>query len=128
MWKEKAIETLRKKGYKITPQRLKLLQILEEIGKTHPSLGEVHEKLRKEFPTVSFSTLYSNVITLKELGLVELFSLDGETRIEVNTRPHINLISEGEIMDLNDPEIIEAIQRKTGKRVRLVNVLVGGEL
>ncbi|WP_297551053.1 transcriptional repressor [Thermococcus sp.] len=124
MWKEKAIETLRKKGYKITPQRLKLLQILEEIGKTHPSLREVHEKLRKEFPTVSFSTLYSNVITLKELGLVELFSLDGETRIEVNTRPHINIIDDKRIIDINDSEIIETIERKTGRKVKFINVLV----
>ncbi|WP_297065572.1 Fur family transcriptional regulator [Thermococcus sp.] len=124
MWKEKAIETLRKKGYKITPQRLKLLQILEEIGKTHPSLGEVHEKLRKEFPTVSFSTLYSNVITLKELGLVELFFLDGETRIEVNTRPHINIIESERIIDINDVGIIETIERKTGKKVKFINVFL----
>ncbi|WP_297495792.1 Fur family transcriptional regulator [Thermococcus sp.] len=124
MWKEKAIETLRKKGYKITPQRLKLLQILEEIGKTHPSLGEVHEKLRKEFPTISFSTLYSNVITLKELGLVELFFLDGETRIEVNTRPHINIIESERIIDINDVGIIETIERKTGKKVKFINVFL----
>ena len=124
MWKEKAIETLRKKGYKITPQRLKLLQILEEIGKTHPSLGEVHEKLRKEFPTVSFSTLYSNVITLKELGLVELFFLDGETRIEVNTRPHINIIESERIIDINDVGIIETIERKTGRKVKFINVFL----
>ncbi|WP_297072737.1 Fur family transcriptional regulator [Thermococcus sp.] len=124
MWKEKAIETLRKKGYKITPQRLKLLQILEEIGKTHPSLGEVHEKLRKEFPTVSFSTLYSNVITLKELGLVELFFLDGETRIEVNTRPHINIIESEKIIDINDVGIIETIERKTGRKVKFINVFL----
>ncbi|WP_297480319.1 Fur family transcriptional regulator [Thermococcus sp.] len=118
------METLRKKGYKITPQRLKLLQILEEIGKTHPSLGEVHEKLRKEFPTVSFSTLYSNVITLKELGLVELFFLDGETRIEVNTRPHINIIESERIIDINDVGIIETIERKTGKKVKFINVFL----
>ncbi|WP_297509783.1 Fur family transcriptional regulator [Thermococcus sp.] len=124
MWKEEAVEALRKKGYKITPQRLKLLEVLEEIGKKHPSLGEVHERLRREFPTVSFSTLYSNVLTLKELGLVELFSLEGETRIEVNTTPHVNLIEGEKIIDVNDPEIIEAIRRKTGKNVKLVNVLV----
>ena len=121
---EEAVEARRKKGYKITPQRLKLLEVLEEIGKKHPSLGEVHERLRREFPTVSFSTLYSNVLTLRELGLVELFSLEGETRIEVNTTPHVNLIEGEKIIDVNDPEIIEAIRRKTGKNVKLVNVLV----
>ncbi len=127
MWKEKALKKLRENGYKLTPQRLKLLDVLEETGKSHPSLNDLLEEVRKDFPTMSFSTLYSNLLTLRELKLVELFSLGGETRVELNTKPHINLISEGEILDLNDPEIIEAIQRKTGKRVRLVNVLVGGE-
>ncbi len=125
MWKEKALEKLKENGYKLTPQRLKLLDVLEETGKSHPSLNDLLEEVRKDFPTMSFSTLYSNLQTLRGLGLVELFSLGGETRVELNTNPHINLISEGEIIDLNDPEIIEAIQRKTGKRVRLVNVLVG---
>ena len=127
MWKEKALKKLKENGYKLTPQRLKLLDVLEETGKSHPSLNDLLEEVRKDFPTMSFSTLYSNLQTLRELGLVELFSLGGETRVELNTKPHINLISEGEIIDLNDPEIIEAIQQKTGKRVRLVNVLVGGE-
>ena len=128
MWKEKALKKLRENGYKLTPQRLKLLDVLEETGKSHPSLNDLLEEVRKDFSTMSFSTLYSNLQTLRELGLVELFSLGGETRVELNTAPHINLISEGEILDLSDPEIIEAIQRKTGKRVRLVNVLFGGEL
>ena len=127
MWKEKALKELKENGYKLTPQRLKLLDVIEETGKSHPSLNDLLEEVRKDFPTMSFSTLYSNLQTLRELGLVELFSLGGETRVELNTKPHINLISEGEIIDLNDPEIIEAIQQKTGKRVRLVNVLVGGE-
>ncbi|WP_297487211.1 Fur family transcriptional regulator [Thermococcus sp.] len=124
MWKERAVEALKKKGYKMTPQRLKLLEVLDEIGERHPSLGEVHNALKGEFPTVSFSTLYSNVLTLRELGLVELFSLEGETRIEVNTKPHVNLIEGSRIIDVNDPEIIEAIRRKTGRNVKLVNVLV----
>ena len=128
MWKEKALKKLRENGYKLTPQRLKLLDVLEETGKSHPSLNDLLEEVRKDFSTMSFSTLYSNLQTLRELGLVELFSLGGETRVELNTKPHINLISGEEIIDLSDPEIIEAIQRKTGKRVRLVNVLVGGEL
>ncbi|WP_297518069.1 transcriptional repressor [Thermococcus sp.] len=127
MWKEEALGELRKNGYKLTPQRLKLVEMLDEKGAEHPSLGEMLGEIRKVFPTMSFSTLYSNVLILRELGLVELFSLGGETRIEINTEPHINLISGREIIDIDDPDIIEAIVRKTGKRVRLVNVLVEDE-
>lgn len=124
MWKEKAFEVLREKGYKLTPQRLKLIEVLGEIGSEHPSLNTLLKRIREDFPTVSFSTLYSNLLTLKELGLVELFSVGGETRVEINTEPHINLIEDERIIDVNDPEIIEALKRKLGKEVKLVNVLV----
>ncbi|NJE10511.1 Fur family transcriptional regulator [Thermococcus sp. MAR1] len=124
MWREKALQRLRESGYKLTPQRLKLIEVLEELGPSHPSLTEVLAEIREDFPTMSFSTLYSNLITLKELKLVELFSLDGETRVELNTEPHINLISGGKVIDLNDHEIIERIREKTGRRVKLVNVWV----
>ena len=124
MWKETALKRLKESGYKLTPQRLKLVEILDRIGNEHPSLTDVLGKIRAEFPTMSFSTLYSNVLTLKELGLLELFSLDGETRVELNTEPHINLISGGKVIDFNDPEIIERIRKKIGRDVKLVNVLV----
>ncbi len=124
MWREKAVERLKRGGYKLTPQRLRLIEVLDELGKSHPSLTELLEEIRREFPTMSFSTLYSNLLTLRELGLVELFSLEGETRVEVNTEPHVNIIEGERIIDVNDPEIIEAIRRKTGRRVKLVNVLV----
>ncbi len=124
MWKKNALKKLKEKGYKLTPQRLKVVEILDRIGSEHPSLKEILDEIREEFPTVSFSTLYSNVLTLKELGLLELFSLDGETRVELNTEPHINLISGGKVIDFNDPEIIERIREKTGRRVKLVNVIL----
>jgi Fur family peroxide stress response transcriptional regulator len=124
MWKEKAIRRLKESGYKLTPQRLKLVEILERMGDEHPSLKDVLGEIKVEFPTMSFSTLYSNVLTLKELGLLELFSLDGETRMELNTEPHINLISGGKVIDLNDPEIIEMIRKKIGRNVKLVNVIL----
>jgi Fur family peroxide stress response transcriptional regulator len=124
MWEEKALEVLKKNGYKLTPQRLKLIEVLGEMGSEHPSIGRLLARVREDFPTVSFSTLYSNLLTLKELGLVELFSVEGETRVEINTEPHINIISGEKIVDVDDPEIIEALKRKLGKEVRLVNVLV----
>ncbi|ASJ09403.1 Fur family transcriptional regulator [Thermococcus siculi] len=126
MWKEKAVGLLKEKGYKLTPQRLKLIEVLEEMGSDHPSMSSLLDRVREDFPTVSFSTLYSNLLTLKELGLVELFSIEGETRVEINTKPHINLISGERIVDVDDPEIIEALKKRLGREVKLVNVVVDG--
>lgn len=124
MWKEKALKKLKDKGYKLTPQRLRLVDVLGEIGESHPSLNEILGRIRDEFPTMSFSTLYSNVLILRELGLIELFSLEGETRVEINTKPHINLIGGGKVIDFNDPEIIERVREKTGRNVKLINVIL----
>ncbi|ASJ02896.1 Fur family transcriptional regulator [Thermococcus profundus] len=126
MWKEEAVNALKKRGHKLTPQRLKLIEVLDEMGSEHPSMNSLLERIRDDFPTVSFSTLYSNLLTLRELGLVELFSIEGETRVEINTKPHINLITGESVVDVEDPEIIEALKKRLGKEVKLVNVLVKG--
>jgi len=120
-WKELAVSRLREAGLRITPQRMRLLEVIERLGPSHPSLKRVFEEVRSEFPTISFSTLYSNILTMRDLGLLEIFQVNGETRIEVNTRPHLNLI-DGEIRDLEDPRILEEIERLTGRRVKFVNV------
>ncbi len=120
-WAEKAIEAIKERGGKVTPQRLKIVKVIEELGPKHPSLKEVLEKVRREFPTVSFSTLYNNVLILKEAGLLYIFYHDGEARIEVNTLPHINIVSDGEIVDLLDPNVIAVIEEKLRKKVLFVN-------
>lgn len=123
-WAEKAIEAIKARGGRLTPQRLKILRVIEELGPKHPSLKDVLERAREEFPTVSFSTLYNNVLTLREAGLLRIFYHEGEARIEVNTSPHINLIEGEEVIDVNDPEIIAMLERRLGRRVLFVNAHV----
>jgi len=124
MWKDLAIERLRKSKFKLTPQRFKLIEVIEKIGQNHPTIGEVYEQIKSDFPTMSFSTLYSNILNLKELNLLELLNFFGKTRIEINVRPHINILENGIVKDLNDDELIEKIEEKIGKKVKIVNVIV----
>ena len=127
MWKDLAIERLRKSKFKLTPQRFKLLEIIEKIGYKHPTICEVHEQIKLDFPTMSFSTLYSNILNLKKLNLLELLNLFGKTRIDINVRPHINIVENGIVRDLNDDELIEKIEEKIGRKVKIVNVIVESE-
>ena len=124
MWKDLTIERLRKSKFKLTPQRFKLIEVIEKIGQNHPTIGEVYEQIKSDFPTMSFSTLYSNILNLKELNLLELLNFFGKTRIEINVRPHINILENGIVKDLNDDELIEKIEEKIGKKVKIVNVIV----
>ncbi len=123
------LKTLKSKGMKITPQRIEILRTLMELKDRHPSLNELYERVRERIPTLSFSTLYSTIRRLEELGFIKLFDLLGETRIEVNMRPHINIIEldEGVVRDLNDDELVEVIVEKLALKDKgdvLVNVLV----
>ncbi len=126
MWKEEAFRKLKEARYKLTPQRLKLVEIIEELGPKHPSLREVHEAVRSNFPTLSFSTLYSNVLVLRDLGLLDLLHLGSETRIEVNTKPHLNIIEGDKVRDLEDPGLLAEIEARVGKNVKFVNVILRG--
>ena len=130
-WASRAAEALRRAGYKLTPQRLKLLEILERRFKDHPSFKGLYEEAKREMPTMSTSTLYSFLLTLESLGLVRLFSWEGETRVEVDARPHINVLHphSTKIIDVDDPEAVKAVEealRRRGLKGRLamVNVIL----
>ncbi|MDI9610603.1 MAG: transcriptional repressor [Archaeoglobales archaeon] len=126
MWKQKAIEALKSANLKLTPQRLKLIEIIAEIGNRHPTLAEILEKVREEFSTISFSTLYTNILMLKALGLLEIFAIGDEMRIELNLKPHINVLDR-EIRDFCDDELMRKIEEKIGMKVKIVLVFVDRE-
>jgi len=129
MDQEEILNMLKKEGLKITPQRIEIVKTLLELRDQHPSLKELYEKVRKKIPTISFSTLYSTIRRLEELGLVKLFDLLGETRIELNRKPHVNLIhmDKGVIIDIVDNNLLDLLRKKLGiskDSFILLNVLV----
>jgi len=128
-WKDLAISRMREANLKLTPQRLKLIEVIEKLSHKHPSLNEVYNEVKKEHPTTSFSTLYSNLLILKSLDLIELFSFERETRLEVNVKPHINVVyaDNGEILDFVDEEIIKKLESRIKRKVKMVNVFVDSE-
>ena len=120
---QEILEMLRKKRFKITPQRLALLSVIDEIGSTHPSLNKLHKLAQKEIPTMSFSTLYNTIKKFEEIGIIQLFDLNGETHIETNKTPHINLIypKKGKIEDYEEDllkTLISNVEKKIGSKIK----------
>ncbi len=66
---EKSLSMLRKKGYKITPQRRAVLTALDTCGQ-FPTAQDILEAVRKMQPDVSLDTIYRNLTLLTELGIV----------------------------------------------------------
>ncbi len=99
-----AIEALRNKGYKATPQRIAICRFTLNSRK-HPSAQQVYDEVKKIHPTVSLATVYKTLQVLKELDLVqELNFPQAQARFDSYMKPHINLICLqcGSIIDLDD--------------------------
>ncbi len=89
------MERLRKKGIKLTPQRLAILEYLE--GNTaHPTAEDVHAAVRKRHPTMSHATVYNTLRTLRDHGEVLELTIDpGRKHYDPNTQPHHHIICVG---------------------------------
>jgi Fur family peroxide stress response transcriptional regulator len=87
---------------KMTPQRMAIMDYLS--GNTHhPSAAEVYEAVSRNFPTMSFATVYNTLRILRDRGLLAEISLDpGKKRFDPNPAPHHHLmcINCREILDV----------------------------
>jgi Fe2+ or Zn2+ uptake regulation protein len=86
------IKSLRKKGYKLTSQRLEIISLLAR-DITHPGAMDIFQKVRKRVPQISMSTVYYTLDMLKKEGLLrELEFYDRDNRYDATVADHINLI------------------------------------
>lgn len=93
---------LRQDSIRLTPQRLAVLRILaEDTG--HPTVEQVYERVRGDYPTTSLATIYKTIDMLKGIGEVLELSVGESHRYDGrDPRPHPHLICEscGAITDL----------------------------
>lgn len=111
-----AIETLKKSGVRITPQRHAVLEYLL-TSMSHPTADEIYKALEHKFPNMSVATVYNNLRILREIGLVrELTYGDDSSRFDSNMKEHYHIICEecGKIVDFHYPTLdeIEALAEK----------------
>ena len=88
---EKVTGILRNHGMKITPQRLMIFKVLEN-NTTHPSAEEVFKRVKRIYPTVSFTTIYKTLETLRDLGEVKELIIDEDRKHydpNINTHHHV---------------------------------------
>jgi Fur family peroxide stress response transcriptional regulator len=87
------IQKLRDNGHKITPQRLAIVKILAK-SEGHPSVENIYDQIKRDFPTMSLATVYRNIVLIKSLGeVLELGFPDGSNRYDGNKpKPHPHVI------------------------------------
>lgn len=86
-------EKLRAREQRVTPQRMAVLKVLA-CNPNHPSIDEIYDIVKRDFPTTSLATIYKTIATLKEIGEVAELSLgSGANRYDgCNMHPHPHLI------------------------------------
>lgn len=79
-------------GFKLTPQRLAILDYLNG-NLQHPSADDIYQAVLKEFPTISFATIYTTLTELKRRGrLLELTTNPDKKHYDTETSEHSHLL------------------------------------
>ena len=86
------MEKYRDLHIKLTPQRLAILSYLSG-NKTHPSAEDIYKAVQKQFPTMSFATVYNTLEALKNKGSVQELKIDpSKKRYDPDVRTHHHLL------------------------------------
>ncbi len=120
---ETMIAKLKDLSFRVTPQRLAVLKILANSD-AHPSVENIYEQLKPNFPTTSLATIYKTVNLLKEIGeVVELDFSEESNRYDGNKPyPHPHLICT-QCKTIVDPDVATAsdlskeLAKKTGYQI-----------
>lgn len=80
-------EQLKAHNLKLTDKRLKLIEILAENDK-YLSAKDIQSVLTKDFPSISYDTIYRNLHTLTDIGVFEQTSLEQEMHYKIACVSH----------------------------------------
>jgi Fur family peroxide stress response transcriptional regulator len=85
-------ERCRARGLAVTHQRMVIYRELVTMP-DHPSPEAIYEKVKAEIPAISLGTVYKNLHTFVEAGLIQEVSLHhGALRLDPNTHPHHHFV------------------------------------
>ena len=110
--------TLREQGYRLTPQRNLIWEVLRDAGR-HVTADEVAAEVRRTLPDVNVSTVYRTLELLVSLALVVETRLDGSASYyEVSPEPtHHHFVCRrcGAVDHFGD-SLLAAVQDELGAR------------
>ncbi len=127
---EKIKELLASTPLKATPQRLAILKEIHKYG--HIDLDSIYKNLSKTFPSMSLATVYKNLHTLKENGVIKELNVDSQkNKYEIAAQEkHHHLVCKmcGEITDifLDTQQISQQLKNVDGFDVEYCEVFCYG--
>ena len=116
-FKEKIIEAFRRNGFRATTQRVVIAQVVLS-SKNHPTAEQVFEIIQRSNPSISLSTVYNTIHTMKEMNMLQELALGNNHRYDPNTTIHVNLFCQncGDIIDVESQTIEREIDLISKRR------------
>jgi Fur family ferric uptake transcriptional regulator len=98
-------EVLALRGMRVTPQRLMILQVIDE-GHGHLTAEQIGDRIRTRFPSIHQGTIYRTLEVLREAGLVSETHLGDRSAVYelVGSHPHHHLVCDncGQVIEVGD--------------------------
>lgn len=122
------LERLRQGGYRLTKQRLAVLNALAEAG-GHSNVHEIYMRVQPKAPGMSLATVYRTISMLLGMGIIEEVNLpDGCTLYELSSGKahyHFTCTRCGRIFEVEFPEIDRFTNRLEGVGHKVYSVWLG---
>lgn len=129
MNREYYIESLKRSNFKITPQRLSIIDFVRNNTPGHFTAEEIFSSVRVDEPTITLATVYNILKALQTAKTIKSFEINGTTWFETNTEFHGNLVCSrcGNIsdIDVHDTGLLNGVE-SSGFEVEEANLLLKG--
>lgn len=117
-------EDLKKKGYKLTPQRRAIVDTIVLNEGKHLTAEEIYDEVKKDCPEIGLATVYRTILLLEEIGVVSRLHLnDGCSRYELvhsdEIHRHHHLICNvcNKVIEVKD-DLLEEIEVRVEKEYK----------
>src|SRR5690606_33963222 len=99
------IEKIKEKGGRVTIQRLAIINVLLQLD--HPTAEEIYQFMRKEVPTLSFTTVYNTLHSLQEMGILREYRFGDASRFEMAEADHHHFLCVdcGKMEDIEEVDV-----------------------
>jgi Fe2+ or Zn2+ uptake regulation protein len=124
-------QRIRKKGYRLTPQRQIIMDALCEFG-GHATVQELAERVRAQSPVIDLATVYRTLRFFCDLRLVTAAQIGGDVVYEIaGEEPHHHLICRvcGAQQILNDhhlQSLVEHLLQEHGFWAEIDHLAING--
>jgi len=113
---------LHKRGYRITAQRMAVLDEITRNENKHLSASEIHSVVKLQYPRLGIATVYKNLRMLEQEGVVNKFDLLDNTGhyemgLDYDAHCHLLCLACGCINESEEDfvqHICELLQKKSG--------------